>query len=48
MAKNKLFTKYHVTTYPNTYIINSKGYIDFTSFGSLTYERLKEEIDKVR
>ena len=48
MAKNKLFIKYYITTYPNTYIINSNGNITFTSFGSLSYERLKEEIEKVR
>ena len=48
MAKNKLFNKYYVTTYPNTYIINSDGNIAFTSFGSLSYDRLKEEIEKVR
>ena len=48
MAKNKLFNKYYVTTYPNTYIINSDGNITFTSFGSLSYDRLKEEIEKVR
>lgn len=47
MAKDKLFNKYYVTTYPNTYIINSNGNIAFTSFGSLTYESLKEEIEKV-
>ena len=47
MAKDKLFNKYYVTTYPNTYIINSNGNIAFTSFGSLTYEILKEEIEKV-
>ena len=48
MAKNKLFNKYYVTTYPNTYIINSDGNIAFTSFGSLSYDRLKEQIEKVR
>ena len=48
MAKNKLFNKYYVTTYPNTYIINADGNIAFTSFGSLSYDRLKEEIEKVR
>ncbi len=48
MATNKLFNKYYITTYPNTYIINSNGNISFTSFGSLTYDKLKEEIDKVR
>ena len=48
MAKNKLFNKYYVTTYPNTYIINSNGNIAFTGFGSLTYDDLKEEIEKVR
>ena len=48
MAKNKLFDKYYITTYPNTYIINSNGNIAFTSFGSMTYEDLKEEIEKVR
>ena len=48
MAKNKLFNKYYVTTYPNTYIVNSNGNIAFTSFGSLTYDDLKEEIEKVR
>ena len=48
MAKNKLFDKYYITTYPNTYIINSNGNIAFTSFGSMTYETLKEEIEKVR
>ena len=48
MAKNKFFNKYYVTTYPNTYIINSDGNIAFTSFGSLSYDRLKEEIEKVR
>ena len=47
MAKDKLFNKYYVTTYPNTYIINSNGNIAFTSFGSLIYESLKEEIEKV-
>ena len=47
MAKDKLFNKYYVTTYPNTYIINSNGNIAFTSFGSLIYENLKEEIEKV-
>ncbi len=47
-ATNKLFDKYNVTTYPNTYIINSNGTISFTSFGSLSYQRLKEEIEKVR
>ena len=47
MAKNKLFNKYYVTTYPNTYIINADGNIAFTSFGSLSYDRLKEEIEKV-
>ena len=47
MAKDKLFNKYYVTTYPNTYIINSNGNIAFTSFGSLTYESLKKEIEKV-
>ena len=40
--------KYYVTTYPNTYIINSNGNIAFTSFGSMTYDTLKEEIEKVR
>ena len=48
MAKKKLFNKYYVTTYPNTYIINSDGNIAFTSFGSLSYDRLKEEIEKVK
>ena len=48
MAKNKLFDKYYITTYPNTYIINSNGNIAFTSFGSMPYEDLKEEIEKVR
>lgn len=48
MAKNKLFDKYYITTYPNTYIINFNGNIAFTSFGSMTYEDLKEEIEKVR
>lgn len=48
MAKNKLFIKYYITTYPNTYIINSNGNITFASFGSLSYESLKEEIEKVR
>ena len=48
MAKNKLFIKYYITTYPNTYIINSNGNITFTSFGSLSYERVKEEIEKGR
>ena len=48
MAKNKLFDKYYITTYPNTYIINSNGNIAFTSFGSMTYQTLKEEIEKVR
>ena len=47
-ASNKLFNKYYVTTYPNTYIINSNGNIVFTSFGSMTYDTLKEEIEKVR
>ena len=47
-ASNKLFNKYYVTTYPNTYIINSNGNIAFTSFGSMTYDTLKEEIEKVR
>lgn len=48
MAKNKLFDKYYITTYPNTYIINSNGNIAFTSFGSMSYDSLKEEIEKVR
>lgn len=48
MAKNKLFDKYYITTYPNTYIINSNGNIAFVTFGSMTYEDLKEEIEKVR
>ena len=48
MAKNKLFDKYYITTYPNTYIINSNGNIAFFTFGSMTYEDLKEEIEKVR
>lgn len=48
MAENKLFDKYYITTYPNTYIINSNGNIAFTSFGSMPYEDLKEEIEKVR
>lgn len=48
MAKDKLFNKYYIITYPNTYIINTNGNIAFTSFGSLSYERLKEEIEKVR
>ena len=47
MATNKLFNKYYVTTYPNTYIINKKGNIAFTSFGSLNYETLKTQIDNV-
>ena len=47
-ANDKLFDKYYITTYPNTYIINSNGNIAFTSFGSMTYEDLKEEIEKVR
>ena len=47
-ANDKLFDKYYITTYPNTYIINSNGNIAFTSFGSMTYESLKEEIEKVR
>ncbi len=47
-ASNKLFNKYYVTTYPNTYIINSNGNIAFTSFGSMTYDTLKKEIEKVR
>ena len=47
-ASNKLFNKYYVTIYPNTYIINSNGNIAFTSFGSMTYDTLKEEIEKVR
>ncbi len=47
-ASNKLFNKYYVTTYPNTYIINSNGNIAFTFFGSMTYDTLKEEIEKVR
>ena len=47
-ASDKLFNKYYVTTYPNTYIINSNGNIAFTSFGSMTYDTLKEEIEKVR
>ena len=33
---------------PKKDIINSNGNITFTSFGSLSYERLKEEIEKVR
>ena len=48
MAKNDLFDKYYITTYPNTYIINSNGNISFTSFGSMSYDALKEEIEKVR
>ena len=48
MAENKLFDKYYITTYPNTYIINSNGNIAFVNFGSMTYEDLKEEIEKVR
>lgn len=48
MAKNDLFDKYYITTYPNTYIINSNGNISFTSFGSMSYDTLKEEIEKVR
>lgn len=48
MATNKLFAKYYINTYPNTYIINSKGNIVFTSFGSLTYDDLKQEIAKVK
>ena len=48
MAKNKLFDKYYITTYPNTYIINSNGNIAFVTFGSMTYEDLKEEIEEVR
>lgn len=48
MAKNKLFDKYYITTYPNTYIINSNGNIAFVTFGSMAYEDLKEEIEKVR
>lgn len=48
MARNKLFDKYYITTYPNTYIINSNGNIAFVTFGSMTYEDLKEEIEKVR
>ncbi len=47
-ANDKLFDKYYITTYPNTYIINSNGNIAFTSFGSMPYEDLKEEIEKVR
>lgn len=48
MAKNKLFDKYYITTYPNTYIINSDGNIAFTSFGSMAYANLKKEIEKVK
>ena len=47
-ANDKLFDKYYITTYPNTYIINSNGNIAFVTFGSMTYEDLKEEIEKVR
>ena len=47
-ANDKLFDKYYITTYPNTYIINSNGNIAFITFGSMTYEDLKEEIEKVR
>ena len=47
-ANDKLFDKYYITTYPNTYIINSNGNIAFVNFGSMTYEDLKEEIEKVR
>lgn len=47
-ANDKLFDKYYITTYPNTYIINSNGNIAFVTFGSITYEDLKEEIEKVR
>ena len=47
-ANDKLFDKYYITTYPNTYIINSNGNIAFTSFSSMTYDNLKEEIEKVR
>ena len=47
-ANDKLFDKYYITTYPNTYIINSNGNIAFTSFGSMPYEDLKEEIEKVK
>ena len=46
MSKNKLFDKYYITTYPNTYIINSNGNITFVTFGSMTYDDLKEEIEK--
>ncbi len=48
LASNDLFNQYYITTYPNTYIINSKGNIAFTSFGSLHYDTLVEEIEKVR
>ena len=47
-ANDKLFDKYYITTYPNTYIINSNGNIAFVTFGSMTYKDLKEEIEKVR
>ena len=47
-ANDKLFDKYYITTYPNTYIINSNGNIAFVTFGSMTYEDLTEEIEKVR
>ena len=47
-ANDKLFDKYYITTYPNTYIINSNGNIAFTSFGSMSYDSLKEEIEKGR
>ena len=47
-ANDKLFDKYYITTYPNTYIINSNGNIAFVNFGSMPYEDLKEEIEKVK
>ena len=48
LASNDLFNQYYITTYPNTFIINSKGNIAFTSFGSLHYDTLILEIEKVK
>ena len=45
--ESEIANQYEVVAYPTTYMIDSNGRIQYKSFGALTYERMKQEVEKM-